>query len=291
VPRPPDGPPSNSNTSARASDTPASLPGPSDDSASSARYRPRRPERSRQSTAAPILLRDALRVTEFVNADAIAGGLSAFRPDSVAIPAGRAMLERMRRLAAAREDFAFETTLAGRSFVPWLTNLKASGYHVHVLFLSLESADLAVNRVAARVRLGGHDVPEDTVRRRYARGLRNFVRLYMPLATSWQLFDNSRAQRPRPVASGRGERVQQIVTRRFGRRSRRPIVSDDENADSPDELVQDSKLVGEALARAVRDALRQHKLAGNPVPEWHDGQVRWLTPEEIPDLAMTSGDA
>jgi len=142
------------------------------------------PNGAGKSTTAPSLLRDALQVSEFVNADTIAGGLSAFRPDSVAIPAGRAMLERIRHLAKAQADFAFETTLASRTFAPWLDRLKRSGYHVHVLFLWLESADFAVDRVAARVRLGGHDVPEGTVRRRYKRGLRNLFALYMPLADS-----------------------------------------------------------------------------------------------------------
>ena len=169
------------------------------------------PNGAGKSTTAPWLLRDALQVSEFVNADAIAGGLSAFRPDSVAIPAGRAMLERMQNLADAQTNFAFETTLASRSFAPWLARLKRRGYHVHVLFLWLESADLAVDRVSARVRVGGHAVPEDTVRRRYDRGLRNFFRLYLPLVDSWQMFDNSRAGRPRLVASGREDHVQEVA--------------------------------------------------------------------------------
>ena len=169
------------------------------------------PNGAGQSTTAPSLLRDALQVSEFVNADTIAGGLSAFRPDSVAITAGRAMLERIRQLAEARADFAFETTLASRSFAPWLARLKRNGYHVHVLFLWLESADLAVNRVAARVRLGGHDVPEGTVRRRYQRGLQNLFGLYVPLADSWQVFDNSRAERPQLVASGRRDGAEQVA--------------------------------------------------------------------------------
>ena len=176
------------------------------------------PNGAGKSTTAPSLLRDALRVSEFVNADAIAGGLSAFRPDSVAIPAGRVMLERMRRLARAQADFAFETTLASKSLAPWLRRLKRGGYHVHVLFLCLESADLAVNRVAARVRLGGHDVPEETVRRRYARGLRNLFGLYLPLADSWQVFDNSRVGRPRLIAAGRGERAERIANASAWRR-------------------------------------------------------------------------
>lgn len=169
------------------------------------------PNGAGKSTTAPFLLRDALQVSEFVNADAIAGGLSAFKPDSVAIPAGRAMLERMRHLSKVRADFAFETTLASRSFAPWLARLKHHGYHVHVLFLWLESADLAVNRVAARVRRGGHNVPEKTVRRRYQRGLRNLFALYLQLADSWQVFDNSGPGMPRPVASGRGSHTDRIL--------------------------------------------------------------------------------
>ncbi len=176
------------------------------------------PNGAGKSTTAPSLLRDALQVTEFVNADAIAGGMSAFRPDSVAIPAGRAMLERMQHLADARADFAFETTLASRSSAPWLAHLKRRGYHVHVMFLWLESADLAVNRVAARVRRGGHNVPEATVRRRYERGLRNLFRLYLPVADSWQMFDNSRAGRPRLVASGSTDRVEEVANSSLWRR-------------------------------------------------------------------------
>jgi len=154
------------------------------------------PNGAGKSTSAPYFLRDALEVTEFVNADAIAGGLSAFSPESVAIAAGRIMLERMRELAADRADFAFETTLAGRGLARFLADLQSKGYHVHVLFLGLESADLAVARVAERVRLGGHDVPVDTVRRRYDQGLRNLFRIYMPMADSWQYFDNSHLALP-----------------------------------------------------------------------------------------------
>jgi predicted ABC-type ATPase len=165
------------------------------------------PNGAGKSTAAPRLLRDALAVREFVNADTIAAGLSAFRPESVAVAAGRIMLARMRALAAAREDFAFETTLASRSFAPWLAGLQSGGYHVHLLFLWLRSPDLAVGRVAERVRLGGHDVPVAVIRRRYRAGLMNFFRLYLPLANSWQLFNNSEPGRPRTVAVGEGAEV------------------------------------------------------------------------------------
>lgn len=161
------------------------------------------PNGAGKSTAAPRLLQEALTVSEFVNADPIAAGLSAFRPDSVAIGAGRVMLARLKALAQARADFAFETTLASRSFAPWLIRLRASGYRVHLAFLSLPVADLAVARVAERVRQGGHNVPEGVVRRRFGAGLRNFFAVYQRIADTWQVFDNSAQDGPRVIASGR----------------------------------------------------------------------------------------
>ena len=151
------------------------------------------PNGAGKSTAAPALLQGALAVDEFVNADVIARGLSAFEPDRVAIAAGRIMLARLDELAAQRVDFAFETTLATRSFAPWLLGLTLSGYDVHLFFLWLSSADLAVARVADRVRAGGHHVPEAVVRRRYSAGIRNFVRLYQGLAATWAVYNASGA--------------------------------------------------------------------------------------------------
>jgi predicted ABC-type ATPase len=157
------------------------------------------PNGAGKSTVAPALLRGALAVTEFVDADVIARGLSAFNPESVSIAAGRIMIARLRELAARRESFAFETTLASRSFVPWLRDLRTSGYEIHILFLWLPSADFAVERVAARVRSGGHYVPAGTVRRRYGAGLRNFFSLYQPIASTWAIYDASGPE-PRLVA-------------------------------------------------------------------------------------------
>jgi predicted ABC-type ATPase len=149
------------------------------------------PNGAGKSTTAPHLLKGALAVEEFVNADVIAQGLSAFRAEAVAVTAGRVMLDRLHVLAAARRDFAFETTLAGRGHARWLQQLRSTGYLVHLLFLSLPSADLAIARVVDRVRRGGHHVPEDVVRRRYAAGLRNLVAVYAAIVDSWQVFDNS----------------------------------------------------------------------------------------------------
>lgn len=149
------------------------------------------PNGAGKSTVAPALLQGTLGVTEFVNADDIARGLSAFNAERAALPAGRVMLARLHELARRRMSFAFETTLASRSFAPWLTGLKRDGYSIHMLFLWLPSADFALDRVADRVRMGGHSVPADTVRRRYRAGIRNFFNLYERLASTWRVYDNS----------------------------------------------------------------------------------------------------
>lgn len=149
------------------------------------------PNGAGKSTLAPYLLRDRFGILEFVNADTIALGLSAFSPESAALDAGRVMLSRLRELATEMVDFAFETTLASRFYARWLERLRSKGYRVHMLFLWLPSADFAVERVAQRVRAGGHNVPEESIRRRYKRGLHNLCKLYLPIADSWQVYDGS----------------------------------------------------------------------------------------------------
>lgn len=160
------------------------------------------PNGAGKTTAAPALLGKALQIEHFVNADTIAAGLSAFAPEKAAIQAGKAMLERMHYLANNNENFAFETTLASKTFAPWIAKLKTEqGYCFHLTFLLLNSADLAVLRVAERVKMGGHSVPEDTIRRRFKAGLVNFFNLYLPLADSGQIYDNSDVGSPAPIAS------------------------------------------------------------------------------------------
>ena len=160
------------------------------------------PNGAGKSTSAPDLLRDAFAVDEFVNADAIALGLSAFSPDGVALEAGKIMLRRLRELAEKRVDFAFETTLASRSFAPRLRQLRDEGYAAHLFFLSLPNADFAVERVRARVLLGGHSVDDTIIRRRFDAGLRNFFQLYMPVLSSWIFYDNSLPGLPTAIARG-----------------------------------------------------------------------------------------
>jgi predicted ABC-type ATPase len=160
------------------------------------------PNGAGKSTAAPVVLAEALRVQEFVNADVIARGLSAFHPERAAWQAGRIMLERLRDLAAQRVTFAFETTLAGRNHAAWMADLRRTGYLFHLVFVWLSSPELAISRVRERVRLGGHDVPEETIRRRYQAGLRNFFQLYWQLADQWRFYDNSNPAGLRLVATG-----------------------------------------------------------------------------------------
>jgi len=160
------------------------------------------PNGAGKSTAAPRLLRGSLRVEEFVNADTLAQGLSAFRPQDVALEAGRITLARLDSLESQRKSFAFESTLASHALVRRLRRLKKRGYSVHVVYLWLPTVDLALARVAERVRTGGHDVPADTVRRRFDRGRRNFFTLYRALADTWRLYDASAITGPRLAATG-----------------------------------------------------------------------------------------
>ena len=161
------------------------------------------PNGAGKSTAAPALVRDLLEIREFVNADAIAHGMSAFDPDAASIAAGRAMLARLHQLAEERRDFAFESTLASRTFAPWISELRASGYSFALVFLWLPSPEIAIARVARRVAAGGHSVPAATIRRRFDRGLANFFRLYQTLADQWFAYDNNLIGRPRAIARGR----------------------------------------------------------------------------------------
>jgi predicted ABC-type ATPase len=148
-----------------------------------------------------MLLAETLSLMTYVNADLIAQGLSGFDPEKTAIQAGRIMVQRLRELASQRASFAFETTLAARSFAPWLRELQRDGYRLHLEYFWLASPELAVARVAERVRSGGHDVPEATIRQRYIRSLDNFFTIYGPLVDTWRMHDNSGPEPARLIAS------------------------------------------------------------------------------------------
>jgi predicted ABC-type ATPase len=149
------------------------------------------PNGAGKSTFAQLFLPDYADCREFVNADLIAAGLSPFNPEGQAIQAGRLMLSRIESLARQRIDFGFETTLAGRGWLPLLQDLRQRGYRLNRFFLWLPSPDLAVQRVVERVQAGGHSVPEEVIRRRFKRGIRNFFEIYEPFLDGWLLLDNS----------------------------------------------------------------------------------------------------
>lgn len=154
------------------------------------------PNGAGKTTFATEFLPDFVNCREFLNADLIAAGLSPFAPETQNVRAGRLLLARIKELAAQKEDFAFETTLAGRSYAKLLRQMKADGYRIVLFFLWLPNANLAVVRVANRVRQGGHHVPETDIRRRFTAGLRNLFNLYHPLLDEWWLCNASQLPPP-----------------------------------------------------------------------------------------------
>lgn len=165
------------------------------------------PNGSGKSTTAEILLPPSMT---FVNADTIAQQISGEGSTTADLQAGRILVELLDLLEERQQDFAVETTLATQKLVPRLRRLQAHGYETHLIFMWLQSPDLAVARVMSRVRMGGHFVPESTVRRRYERGLRQFFNVYRSEVDHWRLYDNSRLGNPIRIASGGKSRKLEI---------------------------------------------------------------------------------
>lgn len=159
------------------------------------------PNGAGKTTFARTFLPAEASITRFINADLIAAGLSPFHPELVALRAGRLMLEEMKACVARGDSFAFETTLAGRGYIRLLHEWRQLGYRITLVFLSLPDADAAVRRVATRVQLGGHHVPDAVVRRRFEAGLRNFELYYKAAVDGWVLYDNS-GDRPQLMSWG-----------------------------------------------------------------------------------------
>ena len=158
------------------------------------------PNGAGKTTFARQFLSEEEGILHFVNADLIATGLSPLHPELAARAAGRLLLSEVERLMRKGESFALESTLSGRTYVDLLHRLKVIGYRIEMVFLRLESAELAIKRLAHRVKHGGHHVPEADVRRRYERGWPNFASLYRPLADAWAVYENSG---PVPILSER----------------------------------------------------------------------------------------
>lgn len=156
------------------------------------------PNGAGKTTFARTFLPEEAQCPRFINADLIAAGLSPFAPEAAAIKAGRLMLEEIDEAVAHGESFAFETTLSGIGYRQRIRLWRRFGYHVSLFFLRLPDAEAAIDRVATRVRQGGHNIPEDVIRRRFAAGLHNFDTVYKAEVDAWALYDNS-GEEPRLI--------------------------------------------------------------------------------------------
>jgi len=159
------------------------------------------PNGAGKTTFARRFIPATVNITQFVNADLIAAGLSPFAPEREAIQAGKLMLRQIAKLVNQGESFCFETTLAGRSYARMIPQWQAKGFAAHLVFLALPDMETAIARVAARIAQGGHSVPEGVIRRRFTSGLHNFHVLYKNLVDVWAWYDNS-DQLPVLIASG-----------------------------------------------------------------------------------------
>ena len=164
-----------------------------------------------KTTASYTVLPEVLHCKEFVNADEIAKGLSPFNPESVAIEAGRLMLQRIEDLLSKEESFSIETTLATKSYINLVRRAQEKGYTVRLLFFWLNSPDLALQRIAERVAKGGHNIPEPIVRRRYVAGICNLFHLFMSEVDSWEIYDNSRYPAVQIARGGKDDETSIIV--------------------------------------------------------------------------------
>lgn len=148
-----------------------------------------------KTTASFTILPEIWDCYEFVNADEIARGISPLNPESVAVHAGRIMLQRIDELVELGKTFSIETTLATRSYLKLIKRAREAGYTINLLFFWLNSPEAAIQRVAKRVSEGGHNIPEEVIRRRYHLGIQNFFKLYMDAVDTWTLVDNNSSPR------------------------------------------------------------------------------------------------
>jgi predicted ABC-type ATPase len=165
------------------------------------------PNGAGKTTASFTILPEILKIKEFVNADEIAKGISPFNPEGAAFAAGRVMLNRISELLEQGESFAFETTLATRSYVSLIKRAQLAGYKVSLLFLALQNSSLALKRVQTRVKEGGHNVPRNVIETRYRKGLSNFFNLFQEAVDLWLFIDNT-AGEFKSVARGSKQNVE-----------------------------------------------------------------------------------
>ena len=241
------------------------------------------PNGAGKSTAASTLLPHDLR---FLNADEVAKTLPGYPSARVDLLAGRLLLEALDRAEAARESFAVETTLASKTLAPRIARLRRSNYRFRLIFLWSPDPEFSVRRVEERVRLGGHSVPEETIRRRYVAGLRNLHDLYIPLADEWFVYNNTGLSRPGMIASGTADNRPTIIDgpswARILERGGKGPTSDAQT----DLRTATAEEMSAAIWRGVKGALRRHKRAGVPAITWdHEAnRIVEVAPEDIPDF-------
>lgn len=212
------------------------------------------PNGAGKTTFARKFLTDEQGILHFVNADLIASGLSPLHPELAARSAGRLLLRELDRLAQEAASFALESPLSGRTYVDRIQWLKQKGYAVEMIFLRLESPELAIKRVAHRVKQGGHHVPPEDVRRRFDRAWPNFERHFRPLADVWAMYDNSG---PIPV-----------------RQEHHPLT----NAGRSPDVEQFLASVHKAMKAAAKEARCVAKMHGTKIWVVKDGKIVGLDP-------------
>jgi|SRR5882724_801476 len=236
------------------------------------------PNGAGKTTTARLILSGPRRVEEFVNADIIAADQGL---DEIA--AGRVMLQRLDDLAAARKDFAFETTLSSSSLRSRIGRLQATSYVFHLVYIWIPSADMAVQRVAARVRAGGHSIPELVIRRRYERSLDSFFNRYMPMADAWTMLDNSHHGEPTRIAERDIGGPLRLFDEPLWTKLTARYMKPDHRAREPRVSASAFKMqdIYEAACTAVSEALARHKALGQSVVVWEDDRIAVLEAPEI----------
>jgi predicted ABC-type ATPase len=236
------------------------------------------PNGAGKTTVSRYVLSPPRQPEDFVNADIIAANEGL---DEIA--AGRKMLLRLDELVSQRKDIAFETTLSSASLLRRIAEMQALGYVFHLVYVWIRSADMAVKRVAARVRAGGHSIPEAVIRRRYERSLDNFFNRYLSIADAWLMLDNSHRDLPTRIAERDiGGSVRTFDNRLWTELSTRymkpPRKAQEAQVQRTGFAMQD---IYDAARRSVAEALARHKTLGQSIVVWENGKVITLDPEAI----------
>jgi predicted ABC-type ATPase len=250
------------------------------------------PNGAGKTTYVRRFLPQEMRCREFVNADLIAAGLSPFAAEKASFEAGRIMLQRLRDLSLRQVDFAFETTLSGRTYALLLKEMRAAGYFIHLDFLWVPELGITRNRVRQRVTKGGHNIPEDVQQRRFHLGIRNLIELYRPLLSYWRLYDNT-GSNPHLVAQEKDGILTVIDAARLASIEASAHVSimpdkpattvEERPSFTPEEVTRRSL---RAMRKAFADVVLENKAWGLPVIQWREGKgVVEVPPEQLEPLA------